>query len=1307
MVASGAMHGPILTEWASLGFQPDPQEVKMRKRRIFNFLSLLLTLSLLLPASAASAAPVEDKVVRDGNTYVNRITPEARKNAAKAFQDAVAQGLPASPSLVEGRDGYLVPDYFGAANWAYSPLLDKFIDRLPGLGADKANALGQYIPLAIPDTETYPGSDYYEIAVVEYKEQMHSHLPPTTNRGYVQLSTGKVPGAQVPLTYLDGTPITKFDGSPALAVDKPHYMGPAIVSDSGRPVRIRFYNLLPTGKAGDLFIPTDTTGIEAGSDSIAMDYPENRASIHLHGNNTVWISDGTPHQWITPAGEDTPYPQGVSVVDVPDMGDTPDEKDGTTTLYYTNTQSARLMFYHDQSYGITRLNVYAGEAAPYLIQDEVEKDLINGTNNTGVNPLLQKFLPDVGIPLVIQDRTFVDETTIMATDPTWAWGTNPYTPGTPYEPTTGDLWYPHVYSPAQNPYVESGVNPFGRWMYGPWFWPPIGKIEHLPVANPYHDPLNPDFRPPVMPGTPNPSAPVEAFMDTPIVNGTAYPYMEVDPKAYRFRILNAASDRFFNLQLYVADDTILPGKPGYLTEVKMVPAPEALRLPSHMAQVIPDPLMRGPDWIQIGTEGGFLPAPAVIPSRPATWNLDPTTANSGNINGHALLLGTAERADVIVDFSAYAGRTLILYNDAPAPFPSGDTRYDYHTGNEDLTAEGGSPATQPGKGPNIRTIMQIRVADTPPAAAYDVEALKAVFTKTADKRGVFEQSQEPVILPQPEYSSAYNAQFSAILARAFIQLEDMEKTFQPISKGGVLQQEITLGFQPKALHEDMGGVYDAYGRMGGIIGIGSSGTTPADTPSLPYRYAGPPVEVFKGIEDLAATPLGSTDDGTQIWKVTHHGVNTHTIHTHLFSAQLVNRVAWDGTLLKPDPNELGWKETFRVNPREITYLALRPKVPKAEEIPFDVPNSVRLIDPALPEGAPLMPPPAGWYDPTGKPIAQILNHKVNYGWEYAYHSLSSRETDMMHAMAVALKPKAPENLAGVRAGNGVNRRVDLTWTDASSNETGFAVQRSAFADGPWTNLIRLPAGTTTYSDRTGSSGSAYYYRVFAYNTVGDTQISAFPTVTQDSAFSNTVTIGTVQVLMPAAPSGVTAAVQTGPKVLLTWKDNSNDETGFVIQRATGTGAFVDLVNVNSVTGTGNISYADATVAPGTTYTYRIAATNSAGSSTYSPTASITLASPPDAPAFMKAVASSAGSRSARVTLTWVDSSDNETSFVIQRSTSPEFNTSMVASIVKADTTTFTAEDLTRNTPYYFRIKAINSVGASAYTHAEPLPVLTP
>ena len=62
-------------------------------------------------------------------------------------------------------------------------------------------------------------------------------------------------------------------------------------------------------------------------------------------------------------------------------------------------------------------------------------------------------------------------------------------------------------------------------------------------------------------------------------------------------------------------------------------------------------------------------------------------------------------------------------------------------------------------------------------------------------------------------------------------------------------------------------------------------------------------------------------DMTQIWKITHNGVDTHAIHFHLFNVQVINRVGWDGAIRPPDPNELGWKETVRMNPLEDAIVA--------------------------------------------------------------------------------------------------------------------------------------------------------------------------------------------------------------------------------------------------------------------------------------------------------------------------------------------------------------------------------------------------
>lgn len=1112
--------------------------------------------------------------------------------------------------VVDPDTGYLIPDYFGTANWAYSPPLRKFVDAMPRLGPSGENALGQYIPIAVADTTTYPDSEYYEIAVVEYKEQMHSDLSHTTLRGYVQLSTTVVPGEKFALNH-NGTPIFKGDGTQAYGVAAPHYMGPAIIATRDVPVRIKFYNLLPTGTDGELFIPVDTTVMGAGMgplgmDAMPMSYTQNRANVHLHGNNTVWISDGTPHQWITPAGEDTPYPQGVSVVNVPDMENVDDPRDGAQTLYYTNAQNARLMFYHDHSYGITRLNVYAGESSAYILTDMVDQDLINGTNKSGVNPDLKKIFPEAGIPLVIQDKTFVDANTILDTDPTWAWGT---TPGTP---NTGDLWYPHVYSPAQNPWDPSGSNPFGRWMYGPWFWPPTTNIEHGPIPNPYYDPENAPEQPPMMPAMPYPSMPGEAFMDTPIVNGTAYPYLEVEPKTYRFRILNAADDRFFNLQMYVADPAgYISPDTGYATEVKMVSACGMPGLPADWPSGIPDMTRKGPDWIQVGNESGFLPAPVVIPSQPITWNLNATNFNFGNVDQHSLLLGTAERADVMVDFSQYAGQTLILYNDAPAAFPAADSRYDYYTDNPDQTAEGGAPTTKPGFGPNIRTIMQIRVAASTPAPAYDLTALETVFDKTGTKRGVFEVSQDPTIMPQAAYNSAYNVtNLPADAASAYVQLHEFSKTFRPIDVSGALLSPATLNIEPKALQDEMGEVYDTgYGRMSGMLGLEFPTSSSSFNQFVVYSYASPPVEIVKGTVNINATPIGSLNDGTQIWKITHNGVDTHTIHTHLFSAQLINRVAWDGALIPPDPNELGWKETFRVNPLEHTIIAMRPNIPTPSQVPFQVPNSVRLIDPTMLEGAVLTPPPpAGWFDPLGNPINQVTNHYVNFGWEYVYHChiLAHEEMDMMHAMAFAVPPKAPSSLIANIIGFGFNKRVILTWTNNSTNETSFTVQRAVSNAGPWRALETLPSASNSYTDPIGNTNNTYYYRVFASNTVGDTATPGFPTMTVDSDFSNIVKVGQNQVQPPAAPSRLTAMRLIGSRVRLTWRDNANNETGFVVERSDNGGTYLALATVGPRFFVGTVIYTDGTVLPSNNYTYRVASVNDAGLSAYSNTANVNL-----------------------------------------------------------------------------------------------------
>ncbi len=158
---------------------------------------------------------------------------------------------------------------------------------------------------------------------------------------------------------------------------------------------------------------------------------------------------------------------------------------------------------------------------------------------------------------------------------------------------------------------------------------------------------------------------------------------------------------------------------------------------------------------------------------------------------------------------------------------------------------------------------------------------------------------------------------------------------------------------------------------------------------------------------MDVTPISVASDGTQIWKITHNGVDTHPLHFHLYDVQLLNRVAWDNIITPNDPTELGWKETVRVSPLQDTIVALRPVLP---ELPFELPNSIRLLNPMTPPGSPY-----GFnsVDAQGNPTAPITNKLVNFGWEYVWHChiLSHEEMDMMRPQSAVIPPIAPSTLA--------------------------------------------------------------------------------------------------------------------------------------------------------------------------------------------------------------------------------------------------------------------------------------------------------
>lgn len=441
-------------------------------------------------------------------------------------------------------------------------------------------------------------------------------------------------------------------------------------------------------------------------------------------------------------------------------------------------------------------------------------------------------LPDlVGIPLVIQDKGFVSND-IATQDPTWdtsKWG------------GPGSLWYPHVYEANTLP---GGIpNPKGRVDYGP--------TDGIPPAV-------------TTMGLPSVSIVPEAFFDTILVNGGLYPVCNVSPKRVRFRMLNAAQARFFHMNLYKED----PANPG-------------------------EPLLSspGPIMYQVGTEGGFLTT-TVAHTNTTPIPLDPadpsgnTAIPTGPFN---LLLAPAERADVIIDFNGVpAGTSFILYSDAPAPFPGGDSRNDYFTGQADQTAIGGAPTTAQGFGPNTRTMMKFVVGagtgDSMPTATW----LTKINTKLKTN---YLTGNQPGLL--------FNTGDPSVPAFPFT---------------GVVDRQLTLNES-----------FDDMGRLQQLLGtMTQNGLNNQGLPEFGRSFELPATE----------TPAAGA---TEVWQIFNLTMDVHPIHFHLVNAQIIQREAFTGDPVAgitmsgaptpPDPNEVGWKETIRMNPGEAITVIMKFDLP--------------------------------------------------------------------------------------------------------------------------------------------------------------------------------------------------------------------------------------------------------------------------------------------------------------------------------------------------------------------------------------------
>jgi spore coat protein A len=322
--------------------------------------------------------------------------------------------------------------------------------------------LGTFLqPLPLPGNgivvATPSSPNRYSFIQKQISRQLHPQLPPT------------------PLwAYDDGSGLGGQAGS----------FGMVVIAHTGTPLQMSFTNKLPNTYPA--WIPVDTRLTPLGN--------RVRVMTHLHGGFVAADSDGNPA--ITPDGF------GLN---------------RTQTVRYTNQSPqmpATLLWFHDHGLGATRLNVFAGLAAGYIIRDQYD-------TGTEPNPV---GIPGGAyeIPLVIQDRQFNADGTMLY----------------PRSDISGVTW--------------------------------IG----------------------------------EYFGDVMLVNGKVWPFLDVEPRLYRFRILNGCNARILDLSL------------GGV-----------------------------PMW-QIGAEGGMWDKPVPVRN---------------------LVLAPAERADVIADFRGARGRNLVAQNATPQP----------------------------------------------------------------------------------------------------------------------------------------------------------------------------------------------------------------------------------------------------------------------------------------------------------------------------------------------------------------------------------------------------------------------------------------------------------------------------------------------------------------------------------------------------------------------------------------------------------------------------------------------------------------
>ena len=342
----------------------------------------------------------------------------------------------------------------------------------------------------------------------------------------------------------------------------------------------------------------------------------------------------------------------------------------------------------------------------------------------------------------------------------------------------------------------------------------------------------------------------EAFSNTMVVNGVSWPTLEVEPDRYRFRLLNGCNSRFLNLSLQALDaaGAVLGEVPFYQIGAEQSLLPNVVKIETGFRTVLPG--------------NGTVPAasPAAAPEV-------------------ALLMGLAERADTIVDFSNLpAGTTRVrMINTAPdAPF-------------------GGFPD----------------IPADPTTTGQVMEFVLVANTATGDQA----TAPKDLVMSLPDPSDPANTSTPFPGARDLALIEEES-----------IQVCVTISPNGKIKFDDSGTAPDP---LNPGTCIDKKGVLTASVPFAPKAAVLGINGAGGGTVTLWADPIQTNPavGSTETWELWNWTVDGHPIHLHLVKFKVVNREAFDpltgalsGTVNPAEATEAGWKDTVIAYPGEVTRV---------------------------------------------------------------------------------------------------------------------------------------------------------------------------------------------------------------------------------------------------------------------------------------------------------------------------------------------------------------------------------------------------